>query len=152
MGVLAVCAGLIAIVLGFVEFRRSHRSRHRLAAENAARAARIRARYSVTIGGDVVTSRGGDGFEQSVRWSEVDEILSGYEMIQNEKLLGWILRSPNGECFVPDHANGSKALRDAIYSLPGYFEQASVRISRATSLWRTVDPYPKRPVDDTDDP
>jgi hypothetical protein len=151
IGVLAVCAGLIAVVLGLVDFRRSYPSRQRLAAENSARAAEIRARYSVTISGDVVTSRGGDGFEQSVRWSEVDEILSGYETIRSERLLGWILRSANGECFVPDDAHGSKALGDAIYSLPTYFEQASVRTPRATSLWRRADPYPKQPANDSDD-
>lgn len=126
----------IAVVLAAVELARLRRP---TASENAARAAQIRARYSVTVGEDIVASSADGGFARSVKWSAVDEVLLAYETVQNERLGGWLLKSPHGECFVPDHSNGIKALERAIRSLPGYFEQAVVRTSRGRSHWRRTD-------------
>jgi hypothetical protein len=63
----------------------------------------------------------------------------------------WRVILENGEYFLPDGGRcASKLEKEFIYSLPGYFDQRTIRVkcpsgfNSAKSMWRKNDPYPKR--------
>jgi hypothetical protein len=84
-----------------------------------------------------------------VAWSEVEEVGTAYKRMEREEVVGWLLKSPERECFVPFQADGEESLEKLIHALPDYCSQRSI-VNKASparrrfvSLWRKCDPHPK---------
>jgi hypothetical protein len=114
----------------------------RASKRNKARSLRIRQTYSVRISEGVIQTMLRENPLQCVRWSEVEEVGTTYRRMEHEMLVGWVLKSPGGDCFVPFDADGEAALEKLISTLPHYrFQGSIVREAshterRFVSLWR----------------
>ena len=90
----------------------------------------------VSITAKVVTRFGPDGVQETVRWDDLAEvvIISTDEGPWSEDVF-WLLIGSGGKsgCAVPQGADGSKVLLEALQKLPGFDNELVIKAMGSTS-------------------